>query len=264
MCYNYSNFIKSKDGTQLVNRYKLKIGDRKKLLEQQADWEKFKERFSFYYTTGFEHRQLPVITMESPDEIQFFHWGLIPHWVKTKEEADLRRKNNLNAKSETIFELPSFRSSIMSKRCLIPATGFYEWHDMDKKKFPYHIMVKDEGDADCIRDFCFGGIYSEWTDKTSGEIISSFAIITTPANEMMEKIHNLKKRMPFILRKEDELLWLRNDLDENEINELMQPYPSRLMCAHTITKLITAKGVNRNAEEVLENSLYEGVDATFN
>ena len=73
MCYNYNNFIKDTSSEQLVNKYKLRLGERRNLLERQSDWEKFKERYSFYYTSGFEHRALPVITMEKPDEIQFFH-----------------------------------------------------------------------------------------------------------------------------------------------------------------------------------------------
>lgn len=263
MCYNYNNFIKNKSGEQLVNKYKLRLGERRNLLQAQSDWESFKERFSFYYTSGFEHKALPVITMEKPDEIQFFHWGLIPNWVKTKEDALLRRKSNLNAKSETIFDLPSFKDSIMIRRCLVPATGFYEWHDVDTKKFPYQIMVVDDEQSEAIRDFCFGGIYAAWVDKQTGEVTNTFSIITTPANDMMAYIHNLKKRMPLILRREDEALWLRNDLDENEINELMQPYPSRLMKAHTIGKMIGQTKVNRNIEEVLSEEVYERVKSSL-
>lgn len=260
MCYCYSNFISYGDTGELVLRYKLRVSERNNLKKRNADWDKFKERFDFYYANGFDHQQLPVITMERPDEIQFLYWGLIPHWVKNWEEAKERRKNTLNAKCETVFDLPSFRYSIKTKRCLVPATGFFEWRDINGKKYPYHVMVRDNDFPDTSRDFCFGGIYSTWVNKEDGEVINSFCIITTPANSLMAKIHNTKLRMPLILHREDETVWLTEGLDESHIKTLIQPYPAELMGAYSIGKRITARGINRNDYLTLQAEEYPGVE----
>jgi putative SOS response-associated peptidase YedK len=254
MCYNYANLVPGSQIGDLVDKYELRVSERRER------WEQFKERFNFFYTTGFSHQELPVITMQKPDELQFFRWGLIPHWVKASAEADILRKQTLNAKSETVFTLPSFRSYIKSRRCLIPSTGFFDWREYDKKKYPYHILVRDEDSKNSIRPFCFGGIYSQWVDKEGGETIDTFSIITTPANKLMEIIHNTKKRMPLIIQKSDEDRWLDSKLDEAQIKELMKPYPDPLMVAHTITKHITAQKVERNVAEVIEPQQYEGVE----
>ena len=262
MCYNYNNIRYDPEVGELVNKYKLRPSERSRLLSVE-EWLKFKERFEFYYANGFDFKERPVITMDNPDEIQFFHWGLVPNWTKNKGQAEEIRKQTLNARSETVFTLPSFRGSILSKRCLIPATGFYEWHTKLGTKYPYHIMVKDDNDPSIHRDFCFGGIYSTWIDKAGGEVLNSFSIITTPANKLLELIHNTKKRMPLILHREDEQIWLMPELDKNHIQALMQPYPEKLMFAHSITKLITSS-TNRNTPEVMVPHEYDGIAGWLN
>ena len=142
------------------------------------------------------------ITDEKPEEIQFFRWGIIPHWVKDKETAHSIRNNTLNAKSETIFEKASFKYSIRNKRCLILCSGFFEWQKVKGKKYPYYISLQND------EVFVFGGIWSSWTDTESGEIINTYAVITVEANELVGKIHNTKKRMPLILEPEKALQWI--------------------------------------------------------
>lgn len=149
---------------------------------------------------GFQHPKTPIITNKQPSEIQLFNWGLITFWAKD----DSMKKNTLNARIETINEKPSFRSSV-TNRCLVLADGFYEWQWLDEKgkqKQKYELALPDN------TPFAFAGLYSEWVDKSTGEIINTYTILTTEANELMSKIHNTKKRMPVILSADNELNWL--------------------------------------------------------
>ncbi|MCE3278326.1 MAG: hypothetical protein K0S44_517 [Bacteroidetes bacterium] len=198
-----------------------------------------------YAASGFTNPEWPVITSGNPNEFQLFNWGLIPKWTPGIDLAKEFRLNNLNAKSETIFEKRSFSGPVKKQRCLIPVTGFFEWRDINKKKYPYHIHLKDE------EVFCLGGIYDEWADKTTGEIINTFSIVTTAANPLMAKIHNLKLRMPLILPKEKLNNWLQPDLSEEEITGIMKPFDGEQMAAHTISKRITSRTENPDSPETL-------------
>lgn len=236
MCYNISNNNKDEDKLQkaLGPTYPKKLGQLKIL----------------YSASGFTHPPWPVITADNPNEFQLFNWGLIPKWTPNPELALQFRMNNLNSKAETIFEKRSFRDAIREQRCLIPVTGFFEWRSFNKKKYPYHVYLKDE------EIFCLGGIYDEWADKETGEIVTTFSIITTVANPFMAKIHNLKLRMPFILSKQNAKDWLRKDLNETDIRESMKPYDENFMAAYTISKRITSRTEDPNSPETLLPFLY--------
>lgn len=199
-----------------------------------------------HHANGFTFLQMPVITQLKPGSIQLFNWGLIPHWIKTKADADKIRAQTLNARSETVFEKPSFRSSVTNERCLIIADGFFEWMDFKKKKYPHLIYLNNE------KIFCFAGIYSSWTDKETGEHLNTFSILTTNANSMMAKIHNSKERMPVIVPKHLYKKWLTPNLTKEEIISFFNPYPDSEMSAHTISKLITSRSQNSNVPEIKE------------
>lgn len=203
-----------------------------------------------YHASGFSFLKMPVITQRQPGQVQMFNWGLIPHWVKTKSDADKLKAQTLNARSETAFEKPSFRSYIPNNRCLVIADGFFEWMDLQKKKYPHLIQMKDE------KVFCFAGIYSSWVDKESGELINSFAILTTDANPMMAKIHNLKERMPVIIPPALYKKWLTPDLSKEDITAFFTPYPEDKMQNHTISKRITSRTEDSNVIETLEPFTY--------
>lgn len=175
---------------------------------------------------GFNFTKNPIITDEEPNIIQHYNWGLIPSWAKDEEI----KKMTLNARIETIDEKPSFRNSI-NKRCLVIANGFYEWQWLDSKgknKIKYEIGI---GNDDL---FAFAGLYSQWVNTITGEIKDTYTIITTQANEIMSEIHNTKKRMPIILKPEDEKNWLNH----NPINEFAFPYEVNLV-ARNISDNIT-------------------------
>lgn len=234
MCFHYSL---TKERTEIA-------------LQLHADWDDPEGWQPVYHASGFSFLQMPVITMQEPRKIQLMNWGLIPFWVKSKADADKLRAQTLNARSETIFEKPSFRNSIVNNRCLIIADGFFEWMDFQKKKYPHHIYLKEH------RLFCFAGIYSSWTDKETGELINSFSIITTDANPMMARIHNIKKRMPVILHPDQYKECLKKDLSKEQIQSLLQQFPENEMDNHTISKLITSRTENSNVPEITEAFVY--------
>lgn len=170
-----------------------------------------------YNINGFEFPKTPVIIDKQPNVITHMNWGLIPSWAK---DEDIR-KYTLNAKIETLEEKPSFRNSI-NKRCLVIADGFYEWQWLDakgKSKIKYEIGLSEE------ELFAFAGIYSEWINQHTGEIVNTYALLTTEANSFMADIHNSKKRMPVILKKEDEQSWL----NQTPYQEFMFPYQVQLI-----------------------------------
>lgn len=199
-----------------------------------------------YHVNGFSHSQLPIISNDKPEVISLFNWGLIPRWVKDKTQANEMRIRTLNAKSETVFDLPSFRSPIKTNRCLVMADGFFEWRDYKKAKYPYYITLKDN-DA-----YAMAGIWESWIDKGTGEEVKTYSVLTCPANPLMAKIHNGKERMPVIIPKELEKNWLNNDLTKEEIQTFFLPYPEEEMKAHTISKLITSRTENSNVAKLLE------------
>ncbi len=204
----------------------------------------------YHHLSGFSFAKIPVLASGQPDKLKAFNWGLIPSWVKNKEQAKELSSMCLNAKSETIFEKPSFRSSINNKRCLVFVNGFYEWQDFNKKKYPYFIHLKDQS---C---FALGGVYEEWIDKETGEIINTVSIVTTEANQLMAKIHNLKLRMPLIFDKQTMFDWINPDLKREDISEMMKPFDEKLMDAYTISKLITSRKESPNRIEVKEKFNY--------
>ena len=156
---------------------------------------------------AFTFSKTPVISDENQGEIQMFNWGLIPFWAKD----DKIKKMTLNAKIETIAEKPSFRNSV-KKRCLIIADGYYEWQWKDpkgKEKQKYLITPTDR------EIFAFAGIYSTWNNPETDETLNTYSIVTTEANELMAVIHNNKKRMPVVLKKQDHKSWLNGAEHQN-------------------------------------------------
>jgi putative SOS response-associated peptidase YedK len=173
---------------------------------------------------GAPTQLLAVITGEKPQKLSYYRWGLIPPWAK-----DISIGNKMiNARAETITEKASFRTPLFSKRCLVPADGFYEWQQ-DAGKQPYRIFVKNNA------LFAMAGLWERWKSPT-GEVVESFSIITTEANEFMKPIHN---RMPVILKPGDEKIWL-NSKDPTQILALLKPYPAEDMDAYPVSKLVNS------------------------
>jgi putative SOS response-associated peptidase YedK len=137
-------------------------------------------------------------------------WGLIPSWAKEAAIGD----KLINARGETVAEKPSFRGPFRRTRCLVPASGFYEWQKTASGKVPHFIHLVDDD------LFAMAGLYDVWHDP-AGEDVRSYTIITTGANAMMAPIH---QRMPVILRREDEETWLDPDAPTEVLQTLLRPY----------------------------------------
>jgi len=166
-------------------------------------------------------QKTPVILNEAPDEIQMVQWGLVPRWAKDDE------KYFINARAETLREKPAFKSIVRSRRCLVIADSFFEWQKQGKGKIPHRIYLPDD------ELFAFAGIWDTWQDRTT------YAIITTEPNELVEKIHD---RMPVILPREYERSWLK----DGDVS-LLKPFAAAGMRAYTISTLVNSPANNSEA-----------------
>jgi putative SOS response-associated peptidase YedK len=164
--------------------------------------------------------QIPVVVPGSRI-LTTLRWGLIPFWAKDKKIG----YKLINARAESLTEKASFRTAFSKRRCLILASGFYEW---DKEKKPHYISLKGQ------KIFAFAGLWEEWNDKESGEKIKTCTIITCEPNNFMKKIH---RRMPVILNSEDYEEWLNSDNKDLDIlSLLLKPIDSSLMKEHEVSK----------------------------
>jgi len=206
--------------------------------------DKYRYEPSYYYH-AFSLPELTAICSDNPGTVRSLKWGLIPPWVRSAADADEIRYKTFNARSESLGEKPSFSSSFRSKRCLIPVKGFYEWQHVGKEKIPWYIYsVNNE-------ILTLAGLYAEWHNKESGELLSTFSIITTDANEMMAEIHNSKKRMPAILLRDDEKRWIDLNTSPEVASQILKPCPVNILKAHTIGPLVNDRYADRNTPEVI-------------
>lgn len=178
--------------------------------------------------SAFGLPSVPVICSDQPENIELMTWGLIPYWIKDEESAKSIRMKTFNARSETLDEKPSYRNPLKTKRCMVLVNGFYEWQHTGKEKIPYFIRLKED------IPFALAGLYDNWLNKNTGELINTFTIITTPANPMMEIIHNTKKRMPAILSPSVEKEWLNLEYGDSKLSEFLRPYDENQMMAEKI------------------------------
>ncbi len=182
-------------------------------------------------------RMIPAVLEKGGERIiEQLKWGLIPSWSKDDSFA----AKLINARSETLAEKPSFKNAFKKQRCIIPASGFYEWDKKSKgAKQPYYFFLKDK------EVFGFAGLWEEWTDKESGEITQTCAIITTEANEVLEPIHD---RMPVILKEENYSEWLdEREKDTNHLEKFLVPFPAEKMDSYPVSRDVNSPG-NNSAE----------------
>jgi putative SOS response-associated peptidase YedK len=198
-----------------------------------------------YYYHAFGLPELPAICSDDPGSVRLLKWGLIPSWVRNEADAEEIRLKTFNARAENIESKPSFSSSFKTRRCIIPVRGFYEWQHTAKGKIPWYIC----GSHDEI--ISLAGLFSEWERSSTGEVLSTFTVITTDANKIMAEIHNSKKRMPAILNRTDEKKWIDLSFPSSEALDLLKPSPEETLKAHTISPLVNNRNANRNTPEVI-------------
>ena len=172
-------------------------------------------------------QEMPVVLQDQTgsNKLELLKWGLIPFWSKEPKAP----YSTINARAEGIADKPAYRRPLRSQRCIIPADGFYEWLKTNGGKQPFFIHLKDED------VFGFAGLYDIY-HTSEKEIIKTFTIITTEANEIMAPIHN---RMPVILPRQHEAEWLdRTITDPVQITRLLQPFPSEWMELFPVSNLV--------------------------
>ncbi len=198
--------------------------------DMDAIYKKYKVAITNYLIKKIKPRyniapaqNVPVVYNDKGNKLVSMRWGLIPHWAKDPKIG----YKFINARSETVHEKPAFKKSFQNMRCIVPASGFYEWYRSGKDRYPHYIYHKS-GDI-----FSFAGIYDIWTD-VEGRNFKTFAILTTEANKIIEPIHD---RMPVILEKDEEKIWLNDDLNDlDELTSLFDPYPEDLMVEHEVSR----------------------------
>lgn len=182
-----------------------------------------------------------ITEIENLREISLFKWGLIPKWAKDESMGS----KLINARAETVHEKPSFRDAFRSRRCIIPASGFYEWQKTSKgAKQPFYFYLKGK------EIFGFAGLWEEWLDKQSGEITESCTIITTEANDVLKPVHD---RMPVILKPESYEEWLNPKIkDTAKLQNLLVPFPPNEMSSHAVSRAVNSP--SEDAPELILNS----------
>ncbi|WP_283775462.1 SOS response-associated peptidase [Desulfuromonas sp. CSMB_57] len=160
------------------------------------------------------------------------HWGLIPFWADDRKIG----YRTLNARSETAHGKPAFRAAFRSRRCLIPATGFYEWNKRAGTRQPYYIYRTDR------KPMAFAGLWEHWEDREGKETIESCTILTTEAAHPVAVLHD---RMPVILESENFHLWL--DPHEQRVEKLLDLIGSTTL--GTLAMYPVAKYVNKAGNE---------------
>jgi putative SOS response-associated peptidase YedK len=200
-----------------------------------ADIQKVAMRFDAHVFNADWHPRFNIapgqsvlaVIQEEERKLVSMQFGFIPHWAKERKTG----YSMINARAETISQKSSFRQSFKSKRCLIPADGFYEWQEKGKHKLPYRIALK----SDAL--FAFAGIWDSWTNE-EGTVIQSMAIITTQGNALTLQLHD---RMPVILHEKDEALWLSPNATETKgLESLLVPYPESEMKLFRVSPMVNS------------------------
>lgn len=239
MCYHYSI---ARTAEEIALRYNTDIKP------QKVNPDPF-----HYYVNGFSFDRLPVVYQDDTSgklKLELMQWGMVPGWVKGEEQALKIRSATLNARSETVQDKPSFKGAFRYRPCLVPATGYFEWMHFKGKKYPFYIYVPE------LPVYSYAGIWDEWVNKNSGEILRSFSILTCEANSLTSRIHNTKKRMPLILEQPSENKWFDFAVRRNNLGNIMKPYDAEKMDAFTISRLITSRDKDPDVPEVISPFKY--------
>jgi putative SOS response-associated peptidase YedK len=158
------------------------------------------------------------------------HWGLIPFWADDRKIG----YRTINARSETAHKSPAFRAAFRSRRCLIPATGFFEWDKLQGSRQPFFIYRTDG------KPMTFAGLWEHWEDKEGKEFIESCTILTTDAAEPVARLHD---RMPVILEPGDFDLWLDpQEQNLEQLRNLMHPTEQGVLSMHPVSRYVNKAG----------------------
>jgi putative SOS response-associated peptidase YedK len=192
---------------------------------------------------------LAVVEHDGERHLDAFHWGLIPSWAKDARIGS----RMINARAETLAEKSAFKKPFATRRCLVPADGFYEWKKLTSgakpKKQPMFIRRADG------LPLAFAGLWSVWRGPDRGdEPLRSLTIVTTSPNAVMAPVHD---RMPAILAEDRWATWLdRGNDDVAALGRLLVPAPDDLLTLTPVSTLVNS--VRNNGPELLEPDAEQG------
>ena len=169
-----------------------------------------------------------ILSGETGYRLRVMRWGLIPFWAKDPQIG----YKTINARGEPVAEKPAFRDSFKSKRCLVPADGFYEWRPIagSKSKLPMRFTLKDE------QAFCFAGLWSSWKPQDA-EPVETFSIVTAAADGVFSPVHD---REPVILTPEDGKRWTEPKAAPKDLLPLLKPYPAEGLKGYEVSKVVNS------------------------
>ncbi len=193
-------------------------------------------------------RPVTVVRLSAEDggrELAEARWGLVPHWVDDPEDFDLTL---INARSETAAEKPAFRDAFRSRRCLLPADGFYEWVAGNGSKQPWYVRRGDD------RPFALAGLWDRW-EGPGGRRLESATILTCEPDEVVGKLHD---RMPVVLPPEWWDAWMDPAGDPADASDLLRPYRrnERAFEAHPVSRAVNRP--DRDGPELVEPAEEDG------
>ncbi len=196
-----------------------------------------------FHVVGFKHPMLPCYVRQGIRQIQLLRWGLIPPWVKDPVEAAQWGPRTLNARCETLFEKPAFRAAARH-RCLVLVDAFFDHQHQGRVTTPYLIRSRND------EPLALGGIHGHWTDPYSGAELHTVSIVTTMANPLLATIHNRPgsegPRMPVIVPRTLDALWLDPNSDPHALAPVFEPYPEADLEAWPVRPL-TGKHASPNS-----------------
>jgi len=213
-------------------------------LKDDFPWIEFPEDIGSSFNIA-PTQQVLTVTNESKPGIEMLHWGLVPFWAKDTSIANTL----INARGETIAEKPSFKHAFKRRRCIIIASGYYEWQKTADGKQPVFIHFKDAS------HFAFAGLWEKWKDKSdpAAEVLRSCTIITIAANEALKSYHH---RMPVILKPDEIDRWLTpGEINPEELQELIRPYPGDDFEVYKVSKAVNSPR-NNDADLIKPATLF--------
>ena len=168
---------------------------------------------------------IPVVRIvEDKRELVMMRWGLVPSWSKQVDSGYSLH----NARAETVADKPAYRSACKKRRCLIPASGFYEWKTEQGGKQPYCIRLADK------KPMAFAGLWERW-EGAADNVIESCTIIVTEANDKIRSVHD---RMPVIIDPADFGLWMSSEQETEQASALLRSYPSELVDVFPVSRKV--------------------------
>jgi putative SOS response-associated peptidase YedK len=209
MCGRYDNLIAREAYKGLYNAMRLPASN-------------FPPRYNIAPTD-----QIPIVRVDPRDgtrEVTMARWGLIPFWMKEKPKIP-----HINARAETVHKLPLFREAFAKRRCLIPATGFFEWEKRADGRQPYRFLRED------MQPFAFAGVWE--FARIGGEEIVSATIIVGEPNPLVAPVHD---RMPVMLMPDDYDRWLDPGMIVDELLAVLKPYHPFLMKSYEVSRVVNS------------------------